>query len=107
MNPILGLLNKLDTKTGIPMGDFLSAYFTGANVDPRGGTYMPYDEPLETQYGTFTSPFVESLFTPEVMQIMDEVRRQRDYDRMDANWEEQKWNWPYRGVSDIGSQVGP
>lgn len=107
MNPILGLLNKLNTRTGIPMGDFLSAYFTGANVDPRGGTYMPYDEPLETQYGTFASPFIKSLFTPEVMQIMDKVRRDREEEELTKRSLEQMYTNPMNFVKDLGTQIGP
>ena len=112
MAGLLGLLNRMNTRRGIPMGDFLSAFVTGDNVDPRGGTYKTFDEPLIAQYQPSAREYVipneliQDLMTPSILRMMYEQQQLAADEQLDENWGKDKFNWPLRGVGGLGTQIG-
>ena len=97
---------------GIPANDWINAYFTGSQVDPRGGTYRDFEEPLSFQYGNknqtlqIMDPMVQSLMTPEVAEILRELAEKDEMRRAMEAYENTKFTNPNNFIPNLGVGFG-
>jgi len=104
---LLGTGPRKDT-----IGDLLKVYLGGQRVNPMGGIYKDFEEPLSMQYDPqyepmqIMDPMVQGMMTPEVIEILKELKRRKSESMLDQNWEDYGTQNPYRYLNDLGTQIG-